>query len=57
MHSPHSYITFQDLAPLRSAIGMMEWWNIGIMDFGTLEEWKIGICRMVGWGFPIINNL
>jgi hypothetical protein len=27
---------------------MMERWNIGIMDFGRLEEWKIG--KMRKWG-------
>jgi hypothetical protein len=28
-----------NLAPLRSAIGMMEQWNDGIMGFGILEWW------------------
>jgi hypothetical protein len=30
----------ENLAPLRSATGMMELWNVGIMDFGRLEYWK-----------------
>jgi hypothetical protein len=27
----------ENAASLRSATGMMEWWNVGIMDFGRLE--------------------
>jgi hypothetical protein len=28
-----------NLAPLRSAIGMMEWWNNGILG---LKDWGLG---------------
>jgi len=32
-------IKWSNLAPLRSAIGMMEQWNDGIMGSGILEWW------------------
>jgi hypothetical protein len=31
----------RNLAPLRSAIGMMECWNVGIMGFGKMGQWFI----------------
>jgi len=31
-----------NLAPLRSAIGMVEYWNDGIMGFGKMVYWVIG---------------
>ncbi len=31
-----------NLVPLRSAIGMMEQWNDGIMGFGKMEKWITG---------------
>jgi hypothetical protein len=30
------------LAPLRSAIGMLEWWNNGTMGFGKMGHGFIG---------------
>jgi hypothetical protein len=33
---------FKNLAPLRSAIGMLEWWNNGTMGFGKMGHGFIG---------------
>ena len=32
----------QNLAPLRSAIGMLEYWKFGILGSGEMKKWAIG---------------
>ena len=49
-HNKSNYKDYVDpaknLAPLRSAIGMLEYWKFGILGSGEMKKWAIGENRL-----------